>query len=66
MKLDEHSYSNESTYWLHEENGVIYDNDLYYPVGRLEKDSNNNYIMLDNKIYIIGDVIDNPSITLRD
>lgn len=64
QKLAENSYSNENEYLLHEESGVIYDNELNYPIGKLEKDENNNFTMLDNNIYIITEIINIPKFTL--
>jgi hypothetical protein len=40
----------------------VYDLELDYPIGRINKDDSGNYIMLDNNIYIIDDVIDIPAI----
>jgi hypothetical protein len=54
---DNNTYSSEADYWLYEDTGVVYDYELNYPVGKLEKDSNNNFNMIDNKIYIIDMVI---------
>jgi hypothetical protein len=64
IKLDENSYSKEKEYWLYEESSIVYDNELNYPVGRLNKDENGNYIMLENNIYIIGDLIEIPNFKL--
>lgn len=63
-KTDENSYSNELEYWLYEQSGIVYDYDLNYPVGRIDKDENGNFIMLENDIYIIKDVIEIPSFEL--
>jgi superfamily II DNA or RNA helicase len=65
-KVDENSYSQEHYYWFNEDSGVVYDLDLNFPVGRVEKDANNNFIKLDNEIYIIGDVINIPEFKLYD
>ena len=65
-RVDENSYSNEDNYWLNEDTGVVYDFTLNYPVGKLDKDENNQYRLLENDIYIIGDVIDIPEIKLYD
>ena len=64
IKLDENSYSKEKEYWLYEESSIVYDNELNYPVGRLNKDENGNYIMLENDIYVIGDLIEIPNFKL--
>ena len=65
-KIDENTYSKEEDYWMYEETGVVYDYVLNYPVGKVEKDLNNNWIMLDSSVYIIGDVIDIPKVKLYD
>jgi hypothetical protein len=62
-KIDD-TYSKEKTYWLCEESGVVYDDDLNYPIGKLDKDDSGNYIMLENDVYVIGDIIDIPSFNL--
>lgn len=63
-KIDENSYSKEKDLWLYEESGVVYDNELNYPVGRLDKDANGNFIMLENDVYVIGDSIEIPKFQL--
>jgi ribosomal protein L32E len=63
-KVDDNSYSQEANYWFYDESGVVYDYELFYPVGRVEKDTNNNFMMLDNEVYIIGDVINIPKFRL--
>lgn len=63
-KIDESSYSQEKNYWLYEDSCVIYDYDLNFPVGKVLKDENNNYVMLDSNTYIIGDVIDIPKFSI--
>ena len=65
-RVDENSFSNEESYWLNEETGVVYDFVLNYPVGKLDKDENNQYRLLENDIYIIGDLIDIPEVKLYD
>ena len=63
MKLTADSYSEEKFYWYHDRNNVVYDFDLNYPIGRLAKDENNNYILLENDIYVIEHVIQVPKVT---
>ena len=65
-KIDENSYTNETFYWLYEDSGVVYDYDLNYPIGKVEKDMNNNYVMLDSGVYVVGDIIDIPKMKLYD
>jgi hypothetical protein len=63
-KTDSGTFSKEKEYWLYEDTGVVYDFELNYPVGKLEKDENSNFVMLENNVYIIGDVIDIPKFEL--
>lgn len=63
-KIDENSYSKEKELWLYEESGVVYDDKLNYPIGRLDKDTNGNFIMLENDVYVIGDSIEIPKFEL--
>ena len=61
---ENNTYSNESYYWLYDDTGVIYDYELHYPIGTLERDNNNNFNIINNKIYIIDKLIQIPSYTL--
>ena len=63
-KIDENSYSQEKNYWFYEDSGIVYDYDLNYPIGRIDRDLNGNFIMLDTNIYIISDIIDIPKFTI--
>jgi superfamily II DNA or RNA helicase len=64
QKLDESSYSKENYYWFYEESGVVYDYDLNFPVGKIDKDDNGNFVMLENDVYVIGDIIEIPKTQL--
>ncbi len=59
-QLEENVYSKEENYWFNENTGVVYDFELNYPIGRISKDSNDNFLMLENNIYIIDFLIDIP------
>jgi hypothetical protein len=59
-KLDEKNYSNVITVWYHDESNVVYDFDLNYPIGKLEKDDSNNLKKLDKDVYILEDEINIP------
>ena len=61
---DENTYSTEEIYWLNEETNIVYDNLLNYPIGKLSKDENNQYKLLENDVYIIEDIIYVPKIKL--
>jgi superfamily II DNA or RNA helicase len=64
--IDDNSYSSEECYWLNDETCIVYDFDLNYPVGKLSKDNNNNFILLENDIYIISEIIDIPNFKIYD
>lgn len=59
-KVEDNLYSEPATYWFYEPSGMIYDLDLHFPIGKVDKDANGNSIKLDNETYVIGDVIDIP------
>jgi len=59
-KLDESNYSNIITVWYHDDSNVVYDLDLNYPIGKLEKDKSNNLKKLDKDVYILDDEIKVP------
>lgn len=61
-KIDDTLYSKENEFWLYEDTGVVYDYKLNFPVGKLDKDTAGNFSMLENGVYIIGDVINIPQI----
>ena len=63
-KIDEQLYSKETFYWFNFDSGVVYDFELNYPVGKINKDENNQYNMLDNNVYIIDDIITIPQFNL--
>ena len=60
IRTGEKTISSDMKYLLNDNTGVIYDYDLNYPVGKLERDENNNFVLLDDKIYIIGQTIQIP------
>lgn len=59
-KMEDNIYSEASIYWFYEQSGMVYDYEMEFPVGKIEKDNNNNPIKLDNETYVIGDVIEIP------
>jgi len=63
-KLEDNIYSEPEFYWYYDKSGVVYDYDMLYPIGKVDKDLNNNEIKLDNETYIIGDIIDIPEFKL--
>jgi superfamily II DNA or RNA helicase len=65
-QIEENSYSNDDFYWVNDDSGIVYDYNLNYPVGKLSKDENNTFILLENDIYIITSIIDIPIFKLYD
>ena len=65
-RIDENSYSKEIYYWFNELTLVVYDYELYYPIGKIGRDIDGNLMMLENDIYIIDEIIDIPKINLYD
>jgi len=63
-KLEDNIYSEPDFYWYYDQSGVVYDYDMQFPVGKVDKDLNGNAIKLDNETYVIGDVIDVPEFKL--
>lgn len=63
-KLEDNIYSEPEFYWYYDQSGIVYDYDMLFPIGKVDKDLNNNSMKLDNETYIIGDVIDIPEFKL--
>jgi hypothetical protein len=59
-KIDENSYSESLYFWYYNVNGMVYDYDMHFPIGRISKDESGNPSKLDNETYIIDHVIDIP------
>jgi len=59
-KMEDNLYSTSDYYWFYEDSGMIYDYDLQFPVGKVERDDKGQAVKLDNETYVIGDVIDIP------
>ncbi len=63
-KIDDNNYSEEINAWFYEQSGVVYDNELDYPIGKVGKDSNGNFLKLDKDVYIMDKVINIPMFKL--
>jgi superfamily II DNA or RNA helicase len=57
LRITDNTFSNDNYYLLDEKTNIVYDYDLHYPIGKIEKDENNNNILLDNETYIISNII---------
>lgn len=59
-EIDHNNYSEEINAWFYEPSGTVYDNELDYPIGKVGKDSNGNFLKLDKDVYIMEQVINIP------
>ena len=60
IKISEDIYSDEKYYLYHDKSNIVYDLDLHFPIGKLDRDENNKNKLLDNNLYIIINVINVP------
>ena len=65
-RLDEYSYSDQDKYWFNEDTGIVYDYELNYPIGKVERDDNGNYVKIKGNVYIISVLLDIPEFKLYD
>ena len=63
-KLSEKIYSEILPFWYDDKTTIVYDYELYYPIGKIDLDESGNIIKLDNNVYIIGKTISIPSFKL--
>ena len=66
IRTSNKTVSEENKYLVYDETGVVYDYNLHYPIGKLEKDENNNFVLIDNKVYIINQLIQIPQYKIYD
>lgn len=59
-ELNEKLYSDPIEGWYDEKTSVVYDYDLNYPIGKIERDDKNNEMKLDNYTYIMKNKIKIP------
>lgn len=58
VKLENNNFSSVSEYLYYDKTGVVYDKDVYYPIGKILLDENNLPEKYDKDIYIISTIID--------
>ena len=64
IKINDDLYSEDKNYWYHPTNNVVYDYELNYIIGKLQKDENNELISLENNIYIIDKLVNVPQFNI--
>lgn len=60
IKLNNKKYSSAKDYWFNPESSIVYDYDLKFPIGKLEKDDDGLFIKLDMHTYVISYMIPIP------
>jgi superfamily II DNA or RNA helicase len=60
-RLDENNNTNKKKYWYNPESGVVYDYELDFPIGKINK-IDDNPEKLDETTYIINQVINIPTL----
>jgi hypothetical protein len=56
------TYSDPKLYWYYAESGVVYDYELYYPIGKVARDEHKNPVKLDKDTYVIDKLVPIPLI----
>jgi len=59
-QINENEFSDIQEFLYHNETGMVYDIDMYFPIGKIDKDSGGNPMKLNNETYIISHVINIP------
>lgn len=59
-KLQDDKFTAPEKYWYYPESGVIYDLDLHYPIGRIERDDHGVPVKIDKDVYVIDKTIPIP------
>ena len=59
-RIDDMNYSETINVWFYEPNGIVYDFEMNYPIGKINRDASGNFNKLDKDTYIIDNVINIP------
>ena len=65
-EINEKTYSEPIELLLNDESGVCYDFDLEFPVGKLLRDDEGNFLKLDGETYIVSNIIKVPLFKIYD
>jgi len=60
QKFGDDKYSEPEKYWYYPESSIVYDYELHYPIGKIERDENGNPIKINKDSYVIDKVIPIP------
>lgn len=59
-KIDDMNYSEPIYVWFYEPSGVVYDYDMNYPIGKINRNVDGNLNKLDKDTYIVDQLINIP------
>jgi hypothetical protein len=62
--IDDKTYSDAMNAWMNEKDGVVYDYESDFPIGRINKDDNGQFKKLDQNTYIVENVVNVPMFKL--
>ena len=65
-RIDENNYSKPFSAWFYDKTNVVYDYELNFPIGKINKDEKNNLNKLDNNTYIMDKIIKIPEFKIFD
>lgn len=60
MKQKDDTYTQPTNYWYNPENGNVYDYELHYPIGSVERDSDGNSVRINGDTYVIDKILPIP------
>ena len=58
--IDDKTFSDTMFAWLNEYDGVVYDYEMDFPIGRVNRDNGGNFKKLDKKTYIVENIVNVP------
>lgn len=61
-KVGDGTNTSPEKYWYYPESGIVYDYDLHYPIGLVERDAAGNAVKINKDVYIIDKTIPIPLI----
>lgn len=59
-KVGDGTTTNPEKYWYYPDSGVVYDYELHYPIGIVERDASGNAVKINKDVYVINKTIPIP------
>ena len=66
LYINTNIYSSENFYWFNDKTGIVYDYITNFPIGKISKDYNDNYKLLEEDVFIIDNIINIPQFKLNE